>query len=154
MRSAAGDGRQPSAADGRPQPGLAAFGAFLAAAAIIAAAAAASLWWPHGFLSTMWLPKEAVYRRLLPVRTAVGAGFALLALVLAGTTVGWTRRRRWAWHLSLGILLANLAGDLASALLTRGWADLAGAGVEALMVLWLLTPRRSAAFAVPPHGRR
>jgi hypothetical protein len=130
--------------------GVRLFGAFLCVATVVAALAAASLWWPHGALAEIWRMKETSYRQLLRIRPVAGGGFDVLAAALGSAAVGWIRRRRWAWQLSVALLGANLAGGLGSAILRHRSGDFAGAAIEALLLAWLLWGHPRHAF---PPGR-
>lgn len=66
-----------------------------------------------------------------------GRGFAVLSVVLASTTVGWWRRRRWAWFMALGILVVNLVSDVLRTVMTQQWSGASGLFVEGLIVIWI-----------------
>ncbi len=113
------------------------FGIFLLVSSLVSALAALTLLWPHSPLSAGWAVKETEYRQLLRVRMVAGGGFAVLSVVLASTTVGWWRRRRWAWFMALGILVVNLVSDVLRTVMTQQWSGASGLFVEGLIVIWI-----------------
>lgn len=129
---------------GRGAVGVVLFGWFLAAAAVVAAFAAASIVWPHGLLAAMWAAKASAYATLRHMKAVAGPALVVVAVALGASALGWSRRRGWAWGVAVGVLALNLAGDLATAVLARQWAQLAGGVVEGALLVWLLSrPVRS-----------
>lgn len=115
------------------------FGFFLVIASVIAALAAITVLFPYGSLVIIWSFKKAAFQQLLKVQILSIVGFSVLSILLAMAAVGWFQQRKWAWVLSLLILLMNFFLDITRMLVTSEWIDAAGVIFEGFILLWLVT---------------
>jgi hypothetical protein len=119
---------------------------FFIAATIVAALASFTTLVTGTAADSIWKLKENGYHQMLHHRIPIGLGFALLAVLLALTAIGWARRRRWGWLLSALIFGANLAADLAALVISRSWTNVMPVAIEGLILTWILLPRTKAQF--------
>src|SRR4029077_11972280 len=89
-----------------------AIGVFLAFGACMAALAGTTLVWRGTALDRMWELNEEAYNQLSPAGRSVGVLFFLVSATLVAACVGWFRRRLWGWRLTVGIISAQVVGDL------------------------------------------
>jgi hypothetical protein len=125
---------------------MAAVGIFLFFGAIMGFLAGGTLLWRGTFLDRIWTLNATAYRELVPHGRIVGIFFLLLSAALTVTGAGWFKRRRWAWRLAIGIISAQVLGDLVNALmgdLLRGGIGIAIAGA---LLFYLLHPEVKAVF--------
>jgi len=131
--------------DRRPV-GFPAIGALLVFGAAMAALAGTSLIWRGGFLEPMWRLNRDAYQKLAPLGAVVGIAFVLLSGMLAAAGIGWFRRRRWGWVLTVIIIATQLLGGVAN-FLTRDFIGGATGIIMAGALLWyLLQPAVQAFF--------
>jgi len=121
--------------------GVTAFGIFLFFGAVMAAYAGTTLIWRGTILDKLWALNPTAYERLAPLGGFVGLAFLLLSAALAGAGVGWFKRRRWGWGLAVGVILAQVLGDLFN--LLRGDFLRGGLGfiIASLLLFYLLRPQ-------------
>ena len=126
--------------------GFNAIGVFLFFGATMAALAAGTLLWSGTVLDRVWRLNPTAHAQLLPHRHLFGPMFVVLstALLLAG--MGWFRRRRWSWRLTIAVLATQVLGDIANCI--RG--DFLGGGIGLIvagaLLLYLLQPTVRNAF--------
>ena len=121
--------------------------AFFAAATLVAAAAAFTLLVPGTAVDAIWREKERDYHVMLEHRAPIGLGFALLAVLLGLAAIGWARRRRWGWLLSVFVFGVNLIADLAAFVATPSWSTLLPIAVEGLILTWIVRPHTRSKFS-------
>lgn len=131
-------------------PGFFAVGIFLCFGASMAGLAASTLLLPGTILDRAWALNPNAYQQLLPVNSIAGPLFFLLGLLLALSAVGWFRRRRWAWRLTVIIIAMQAFGDILN-LLRGDWLR-GGLGVTIAggILLYLFTPDIKSAFPTSP----
>ncbi|MCG6859529.1 MAG: hypothetical protein LJE67_15835 [Salaquimonas sp.] len=122
-------------------------GLFFTFATLMTTAAAITLILPGGPLDAIWQIKPEQFPELKLHGSIVGAGFVLLALVCAATSVGSFMRRHWGWLLAVTIFTVNFVADLMQAILEPALAAFAGPVVSALILWWLLRSGVRAQFA-------
>ena len=123
-----------------------AFGVFLGFATCMAGLAGTSLAFPGTLLDGMWRLNPLAYRQLSPLGRWMGLAFLLFAGLLMVTAIGWFRRRRWSWRLSLAIIATQIAGDIGNIVTGRVMEGVFGVTVASLLLLWLCSSPVKAAF--------
>ena len=136
----------PTAVPSASQAPLTAVGIFLVFASIMALTAAALLIWPGTSLDRLWRLNPVAHHRLAPLGKAVGIPFLGLSALLAFAAVGWFKRRFWGWLLAVGIIAAQLTGDVVNLLLGRYLEGATGILIAGALLLYLLRPKTRAAF--------
>ena len=121
--------------------------AFFLAATVVAGLASFTMLVTGTAIDNIWNSKEHEYHQMLHHRLPIGLGFALLAVLLALAAIGWVRRRRWEWLLSVLIFAVNLVADLATLLISPAWADVVPVAIESAILTWILLPRTRSQFA-------
>jgi hypothetical protein len=126
--------------------GPAAVGIFLLFATTMASLAGLTLTFPGTKLDCMWTLNPAAHQQLAPLGRVVGILFLLLAAVLLAATLGWRRRRRWGWLLTVFIIATQILGDALN--LARGELLRGGIGVviAGCLLAYLLRPSVKRAF--------
>jgi hypothetical protein len=132
--------------DEHKSPGFAVIGVFLFFGATMAGLAATTLLWRGTPLHRVWALNPNAYQQLAPLGRIVGMLFVFLSLVLVASGVGWFRRRRWGWRLTVVVIGTQVIGDTIN--LVRGdWLrGAAGLVIAGALLLYLFTPRVKAAF--------
>ena len=130
---------------GKAPLGLTAVGIFLIFGALMAALAGSSLVWRGTTLDRMWALNPRAYNPLTPLGKMVGIAFILLGLTLAVAAMGWFKRCLWGWRLTVGVIGAQVLGDLVNIFLGRIVEGGIGTSIAAALLFYLLRdPVRSA----------
>jgi hypothetical protein len=95
----------------RAPRGLVTVGIFLLWGAAMASLAAATLICQGTVLDRIWALNPHAYSQLAPLRAKAGIPMLVVACALAAAGFGWFKRRRWAWWLTLVILVTQILGD-------------------------------------------
>lgn len=120
----------------------------------MAALACLGLLLPGGFLEPMWRVNPDARRQLGQMGGWAPLLMAVVSAACALASSGLWRRRRWGHRLAIGILVVNLAGDAANAVLRGDLRTLIGLPIGGLMIAWLLSPLVRAWFGRnAPSGR-
>ena len=104
-----------------------------------------TLAFPGSFLESTWRLKPEARVQFQEIGSA--ASIALMATVGMAcglAAVGLARRTEWGRRLAIGILAANLVGDLLNALLRHDPKTLIGLPIGALMIWYLVRKKVSA----------
>ena len=112
-------------------------GYFLAIAVLIVLMAGLSLLMPETFWRQIWFIKKDEYHQMLPDRILIGCGFSLLALIMAFAAIGWFRKKRWAWILTIGIFLINGLSDGVRLIMDSYVEGIIGVFVSAVVIYFL-----------------
>jgi len=125
---------------------ITAIGLFLVFGSGMAALAGIMLIRPGTVLDRLWSLNEIAHEELGKVGSYLGPLFLALSITLAGDAVGWFRRRLWAFHLTVAVIVTQIAGDLVN--LARGDFVRGGVGVliAGTLLLYLLRSNIRAAF--------
>lgn len=123
-----------------PHRGLFAVGVFLFFGATVAVLAGASLVWPGTLLDEMWVLNPRALRRLAQISKQAGTAFLLFGIIMALAGVGWFRRRRWAWKLTIAIFAAQFLGDLINFLRGEFVGGIVGCAIAGALVAYLRRP--------------
>ena len=125
-------------------------GVFLFFGAAMASYAGFTLTWRGTALDRAWQLNATAYAEMSRHGTWIGIPFFVLSAALLAAGIGWFRRRRWGWGLTVAIMTIQVAGDLVNA--ARGdWLRGAVGGVAATAILvWLVKgPVRCVFFYTP-----
>ncbi|MDP4150510.1 MAG: hypothetical protein Q8927_07505 [Bacteroidota bacterium] len=123
-----------------------AIGYFLILACLILVVAGISLFWPQTFWSQIWSFKEEEFRQMLPYRVLFGSGFWLLAIVMGMAAIGWFRRRRRGWLMTIGIFVVNGLSDGARMFSGSVLEGAIGVSVTSIIIYYLTRPAVRAEF--------
>jgi hypothetical protein len=118
---------------------------FFAAGALVCLVTMLALAFPGSFLESIWRLKPEARVRFQ--ETGSDASIALMATVGMAcglAAVGVARTAEWGRRLAIGILAANLVGDLLNALLRPDPKTLIGLPIGALMIWYLVKKKNSA----------
>ena len=126
-------------------------GAFFAFATAMCVLAGVTLLVPGAAAEHVWRIKPDEYHRLLQMGPGVGAGFLLLAFVMALAAYGTFRRRLWGWRLALVIFALNGLGDAVRIPFGAAVEGAIGIAAAATILWWLLRPPVRALF-LPVDG--
>ena len=103
--------------------------------------AAVMLLFPGGIFDPMWRLNPHAHQGF----AAMGGWAVLLMLVVCvacfTAAVGLWLCRRWGLLTALTILIVNLVGDTANALLAHDWPTLVGLPIAGLMIVYLFRAR-------------
>jgi len=127
--------------------GFTAIGIFLFFGAVMASLAAITLLWRGTVLDRLWTLNPTAYKQLAPVGGAVGILFLLLGAALTTAGIGWFRRRLWEWRLAVGIITAQVLGDVVNCVRGDWLRGAAGIIIASALLLFLLQSRIRAVFA-------
>ena len=131
----------------RPARGaIIAIGIFLVAAAGIVVLAAITLLAPGTFLDAMWKMNPAAYRQMAPMGAKAGILFLILGAALLAAAIGWFRRRRWGWWLTVVIFAVQVLGDLDNAIQRDHRGGAIGVLIAGALLVFLWHPRIRSAF--------
>ena len=130
---------------GKAPLGLTAVGIFLIFGALMAALAGSSLVWRGTTLDRVWALNPRAYNGLTPLGKMAGIAFILLGLTLAIAAMGWFKRCLWGWRLAVGVIAAQVLGDLVNIFLGRIVEGGIGTSIAGALLFYLLRdPVRSA----------
>ena len=109
--------------------------------------AAMMLLFPNSPLAPLWQlnPRARDGFAAMGLGAVLLMGVVCVACAIAAT--GLFRSKRWGYALALLILSVNLAGDAVNVLLLRDWRASIGIPVGGLMILYLVSRRKSFAQA-------
>src|SRR5215467_4391241 len=103
-------GKRYMPAQPRSPRGLLAVGLFLCFAATASAYAGVTLLFPGTTLDRAWALNPKAHQQLASLGHLIGVAFLLLAAIFVFDAVGWFRRRRWAWRLTVVIIALQVLG--------------------------------------------
>lgn len=129
---------------------MTAMGVFLFFGASMAALAGTTLLWRGTALDRVWTLNPRAYRELAPLGWIVGIPFLLLSATLFAASVGWFRRRLWGWRLAVGLIAAQVVGNVVNLFLGRIAEGLTGFVIAAALLVYLL--RRHVKSFFRNHG--
>jgi hypothetical protein len=98
----------------RAPRGLVTVGIFLLWGAAMASLAAATLICQGTVLDRIWALNPHAHSQLAPLRAKAGIPMLVVTCALAAAGFGWFKHRRWAWWLTLVILVTQILGDFVS----------------------------------------
>jgi hypothetical protein len=125
---------------------MTAIGIFLLLGALMATLAGTTLVCEGTVLDRMWALNPRAYWEMAPFGKAVGIPFLLLGIALAAAGVGWSKRRRWGWWLTVAIVATQVLGDLVNVLLGRVVEGGIGAAIAGALLFYLMRAKVRAAF--------
>ena len=108
--------------------------------------AGTTLVWQGTALDRAWALNPRAYRELAPLGWKVGIPFLLVAATLLAAGVGWFRRRMWGWRLAVGLIAAQLVGNVVNLFLGRVAEGLTGFVIAAALLVYLLRRRVKSFF--------
>lgn len=118
-----------------------AIGAFFVFGAAMTLYAALTLAWPGTVLDVPWALNKGGHAGLRVLGRVAAIPFFVLCPVMVATAAGWFRRRRWGWALGVGLIAANLLGDVVNGL--RGEYGKGAVGVAVAGALLVYMTRRN-----------
>jgi hypothetical protein len=125
----------------RPPAGLVALSAFFTFGAVMSALTAYLLGFPGSRLDAIWKVNPVAREELLKLGSWAIVLMATICLACAFAAVGLWRRTRWGHRLACGILVVNLVGDLANAIIRHDVRTLIGLPIGGAMIAYLLSRR-------------
>lgn len=126
--------------------GMTAIGVFFLFGAVMACLAGITLAKPGTFLDRLWKLNPRAYHDLAPSGKTVGPLFLILAVALVFAGVGWLKRRRWAWHLGVAIIGAEVVGNFVSVFVGRVIQGVIGITIAGGLLLYVTRGCVRAAF--------
>jgi hypothetical protein len=92
---------------------------------------------PGTFLDRLWLLNRSAHAQLATFGRTAGFGFAVLSVLFWATSVGWFRRRTWAWVIGTGLITVNAFGDVVNFARGERLKGAVGAIIAALLLVYL-----------------
>lgn len=120
--------------------GFTAFGILLIFGAAMAMLAALTLLLPGTALDFAWRLNPVAQRQLADVGRPAGILLLDISVVLAIASVGWFRRRRWGYWLSVVLIGIQVLGNMGNMMMGQAMRGLAGAAISLALLVYLLTP--------------
>jgi hypothetical protein len=120
----------------RPR-GFVPIGVFFLFGATMAAYAAVTLLNPWTVLDRLWVLNKTGHAQLVSLGTGAGLGFVVLSALLCAASVGWFRRRYWAWLLGTTIIAINAVGDLINGVRGEWLKGAIGVAIASLLLLYM-----------------
>jgi hypothetical protein len=117
--------------------GMTAVGVFLLFGAVMAFLAGTSLAAPGTCLDRLWMLNPYAYDKLGPIRKPVGVVFLSLSLTLALAGIGWLKRRKWGWQLTVAIIGTQLLGDCTHIFIGRIVQGAVGVAIAAALLFYI-----------------
>ena len=102
--------------------------------------------WKGTALDQMWRLNPLAYQRLAPFGKLVGIPFLVPSALLALAAVGWFKRRRWAWWLTVALIATQVLGDAVNLLQGRLLEGTTGLLIAGALLFYLLRPNTRTAF--------
>jgi hypothetical protein len=118
---------------------LTALSGFFALGTLMSGMSAASLARPGSALEPMWRLNPEAREALGQLGPWAVPLLVSVAATCAGSAVGLRRERRWGHRLAVGVLAANLVGDLLNALVRGDRRTLVGLPIGGAMLAYLLS---------------
>jgi len=135
----------------RRSGGLLALSIFFGFAAVMSLLAALSLLFPGGLLEPLWRLNPEAGRGLASLGFWAILLMAAVSAACAASAVGIWVRADWGRRLAVGVLTANLIGDLTGALVRQDARTLIGLPIGGLLIAYLLSARVRRQFKPSPH---
>ena len=129
-----------------PPRGWTAMGIFLFFGSAMATFAGATLIWRGTPLDHLWVLNARAYVELSAFERWIGVPLLLLAIALLVAGIGWFRRHRWGWRLTVAIFAIQVGGDLVNAFRGDVLQGATGAAIAAVLLIWLVQARVKRAF--------
>lgn len=120
---------------------LTALSGFFALGTLMSGMSAVSLAWPGAALEPMWRVKPEAREALGRLGPWAVPLLLTVAASCAGSAVGLRRERRWGHRLAVGVLAANLVGDLLNAVVRGDRRTLVGLPIGGALLAYLLSRR-------------
>jgi hypothetical protein len=136
----------PKSAAPASQADLTAVGIFLLFGSTMALLAGVTLAWKGTALDRIWLLNPFAYQRLAPSGRLVGIAFLFLSTLLAIAAVGWFKRRRWGWWLTVAIIATQVLGNAVNLDLGHVLEGATGVLIAGFLLFYLTRPRVRTAF--------
>jgi hypothetical protein len=102
--------------------------------------AAVTLLVPGTPLDRLWALNRYGHDQLLQIGRGGALLFAVLAIALALSAVGWFRRRTWGWALGTAVITVNMLGDLGQIAFGERWKGFLGVAIAAMLLIYLTRP--------------
>ncbi len=131
---------------------MTAIGIFLFFGALMAFLAGVTLVWRGTTLDRMWTLNPRAFRELAPHGNIVGISFLLLGVTLAVAGVGWFKYRPWGWRLAVGVIAAQVLGDLVHVFKGHVVEGGLGVAIAGALLFYLLSANVKAVFASRNHA--
>lgn len=116
---------------------------FFAAGALICLVTMLALAFPGGLLDPIWRLKPEARMEFQKMGSASVALMAVVGAACGLAAAGLAKNAEWGRWLAIGVLAVNLVGDSLNALLRHDLRTLIGLPIGGLMILYLVTKRRS-----------
>jgi len=116
---------------------------FFAAGALICLVTMLALAFPGGLLDPIWRLKPEARMEFQKMGSASVALMAVVGAACGLAAAGLAKNAEWGRRFAIGVLAVNLVGDSLNALLWHDLRTLIGLPIGGLMILYLVTKRRS-----------
>ena len=116
---------------------------FFAGGALICLVTMLALAFPGGLLDPIWRLKPEARMEFQKMGRASVALMAVVGAACGLAAAGLAKNAEWGRRLAIGVLAINLVGDSLNALLRHDLRTLIGLPIGGLMILYLVTKRRS-----------
>jgi hypothetical protein len=116
----------------------------------MATLAAVTLTFPGTPLDRAWKLNPRAYQEMAPRGGLLGPFFFVLAAVLFAAAIGWLKRRRWGWFLTVAIISTQILGDLINAFRGDYLRGLVGFLIASALMLYLVRSRVRHTFRTGP----
>lgn len=117
--------------------GIKALGIFLIFGSIMSLLAAITLLYPNTILTKIWAINPSAYNELQPFARIAGVGFVFLVPILVVASYGLFNFKKWGWKLAVGVIGANLLGDIANFMRGEYLKGLVGVTITGFILFYL-----------------
>src|SRR5262245_45375877 len=121
--------------------GVVALVAFFLFGAMMSGLSAIALLAPGGALEGIWRLNPEAHRNLVAIGPWGPLLMALVCAACASSAIGLFQHSTWGHRLAIGLLAANLFGDMANAIVRGDPRTLIGVPLAALLIVYLLSPK-------------
>lgn len=126
----------PAMPEKRPA-GFLPLGIFFFFGSVMASFAAFTLFKPGTILDRAWALNKSAHAELMAIGPIMSGPFAVLAVALLVTGVGWRKRRYWGWKLGVTVIAINLVGDVVNTVRGERMKGAIGITIAGLLLVYM-----------------